>query len=379
MSETETLIIGAGPAGLATAACLSTRGLPFKLVEQTHEVGSSWRRHYEPLHLHTARQHSALPFLPFPRGTPRYPSRQQVVDYLERYARHFRIEPFFGCRVSRLERANGGWIADTARGRLRMRRIVVATGVNAVACLPSWPGQECFRGEVIHSSTYRNGEPFRHRRVLVAGFGNSAGEIAVDLHSHGAEVALAVRNAVNIVPRDILGVPILSLSIALSRLPPKVADALAAPIVRLAIGDIARLGLRKSIHGPLTDVASRGRVPLLDHGTLRLIRSGHLRIVGEVARLSERSVHFRDGSSFEVDAIVAATGFRSELEQLLHPDEVPGGGVGAARRPGSTAMRGLYLCGFAIAATGMLREIGIEARRIADHIAAQPAAAPKLV
>jgi indole-3-pyruvate monooxygenase len=368
VSETETLIIGAGPAGLASAACLRTQGLPFTLVERSDAVGSSWRRHYERLHLHTARQHSALPFLPFPRGTPRYPSRQQVIEYLELYMRHFRIDPLFGCRVSKVKRGTDDWVVVTDTQRFRARRVIVATGTNAAPYAPSWPGRERFRGDLIHSSDYRNGEPFRHQRVLVVGFGNSAGEIAVDLHSHGARVALAVRDSVNVVPRDILGLPILSVSIALSYLPPRVGDALAAPLVRLTVGDIERLGLRKSTRGPLTEIASRGRVPLLDHGTLRLIRAGHIEIVGEVSELGETSAHFRDGSSREVDAIVAATGFRSELEHLLEPTELPKP-VSKARHPGSAAERGLYFCGFAVSPTGMLRDIGIEARRIAHHIA----------
>jgi cation diffusion facilitator CzcD-associated flavoprotein CzcO len=368
VSETETLIIGAGPGGLACAACLRTLGLPFTLVEQSDVIGSRWRRHYERLNLHTARQHSALPFLPFPPDTPRYPTREQVIRYLDLYARHFRIAPLFGCRVSVLKRRNDAWVADTGTSQFRSSRVIVATGINAIPYLPSWPGHERFRGEIIHSSEYRTGEPFRRRRVLVVGFGNSAGEIAVDLHSHGARVALAVRNAVNVVPRDILGLPILSVSIALSRLPPRLADALAAPLVRLTIGDIARLGLRKSVQGPLTEIATRGRLPLLDHGTLRLIRAGRIEILGEVTALDETSAWLRDGSSREFDAIVAATGFRSELEQLLEPTEAPTH-VSKARYPGSQAQRGLYFCGFSVSATGMLRDINIEARRIAQHIA----------
>jgi indole-3-pyruvate monooxygenase len=209
------------------------RGLPFTLVEQADALASSWRRHYERLHLHTARQHSALPFLPFPHDTPRYPSREQVINYLELYARHFQIDPLFGCRVSKLTRGGDGWFADAGARSFQARRVVMATGTNAVPHVPAWPGRERFRGGLVHSRDYRNGERFHQRRVLVVGFGNSAGDIAVDLHSHGARFALAIRSAVNVVPRDILGLPLLSVSIALSRLPPRVADALASPLIRL--------------------------------------------------------------------------------------------------------------------------------------------------
>src|SRR5689334_1023063 len=95
-NQTETLVIGAGPAGLAAAACLTKRGAPCVIVEQSMAVGSSWRGHYERLHLHTDRMHSALPFLKFPSGTGFYPSRQEVITYLERYAQHFRLAPCLG-------------------------------------------------------------------------------------------------------------------------------------------------------------------------------------------------------------------------------------------------------------------------------------------
>jgi len=374
VSRTETLIIGGGPAGLASAACLRMRGLPFTLVEQADVVGSSWHRAYDRLHLHTPRRNSTLPFLPFPPGTPRYPSRKDVIDYLNTYMRHFRIEPLLGYRVSEIRRDTDGWVAQSATDRIHARRIIVATGVNAVPQLPSWPGRERFRGEIIHSSDYRNGEPFSGRRVLVVGFGNSAGEIAVDLHSHGAGVALAVRGPVNVVPRDILGLPIVSVATALSPLPPWLGDAVSRPLVRLVIGDIGRLGLRESARGPLTEIAAHGRIPLLDHGTLRLIRAGKVEVLGEVTGLDETRVHFRDGSSHEVDAIVAATGFRSGLEQLLEPAERPGPRGNAPDN--AAAGRSLYFCGFAVTATGMFREIGIEARRIANQIAHDVQAEP---
>jgi indole-3-pyruvate monooxygenase len=367
VSRTETLIIGAGPAGLASAACLRMRGLPFALVEQARVIGSSWHRAYDRLHLHTPRRNSALPFLPFPRGTPRYPSRKDVIDYLEAYTRYFQIEPQLGFRVSAIRRDTDGWVAESGADRIHARRIIVATGINATPQLPSWPGRERFRGEIIHSSDYRNGQPFSGRRVLVVGFGNSAGEIAVDLHAHGAGVALAVRGPVNVVPRDILGLPIVSVATALSALPPRLGDAVSRPLVRLMIGDIGRLGLRESARGPLADIAARGRIPLLDHGTLRLIRGGRIEVLGEVIGLGETRAHLRDGSSREVDAIVAATGFHSGLEQLLEPAELPGA-TGSCRDPGAPG-RSLYFCGFAVTATGMFREIGIEARRIANQIA----------
>jgi indole-3-pyruvate monooxygenase len=352
--QLETLLIGAGPAGLAVAACLRKRGAPFVMVEQATAVGSSWRGHYDRVHLHTDRIHSALPFLGFPPGTPRYPSREQVIGYLERYARHFQLIPRFEERVDSVRFRDDQWVTTTTAGVYRSRRVVVATGYNAIPCMPRWDGQERFSGRILHSSEYRNGEQFRGQDALVIGFGNSGGEIAIDLHDHGARVAMAVRGPVNIVPRDIFGLPILAIALALNPLPARLADALAAPLLRITMGDITKLGFRKLAVGPITQIRTSSRIPLVDVGTVKLVREGHIEILGAVRTMSVNGVTFDDGSSRHFDAIVVATGFRPGFGRFLEP-----------RASGT----GLYFCGFSVTPTGMFREIGIEARRIADHIA----------
>jgi cation diffusion facilitator CzcD-associated flavoprotein CzcO len=365
--QTDSLVIGAGPAGLAAAACLRQCGVPFAVVEQGAALGASWRRHYDRLHLHTDKGHSALPYLDFPKGTPRYPSRDQVVDYLERYALHFGIAPDFAQRVDSVRYRNGEWITTTSGGVYRSKRVVVATGCNAVPHVPQWPGQEHFRGRILHSSEYRNAAAFRDQDVLVVGLGNSGGEIAVDLCEQGARAALAVRGALNVIPREILGVPVLSISIALGRLPARVADMLAAPLIRLTVGDIAKLGLRKLPVGPITQIETTSKVPLIDIGTLELVRAGRIALCGDVRSVgAEGHVCFCDGRSLRFDAIVLATGFRAGLERFLELET----GLAQPPRIKAAGVNGLYFCGFRISATGMLRDIGIEARWIAKDIAA---------
>src|SRR6185437_16650141 len=150
---------------------------------------------------------------------PRYPSRDQMIGYLIEYARRFGIAPRLGEEVLSLQARAGEWLAETRTGPYRSQNVVVATGFNAVPWTPAWRGQERFKGPILHSLEYRHGEPFRGQRVLVVGFGNSAGEIAIDLHEHGAHPAMAVRGPVNIIPRDILGIPISSLSLLLAESP----------------------------------------------------------------------------------------------------------------------------------------------------------------
>jgi indole-3-pyruvate monooxygenase len=366
--QPETLIIGAGPAGLAVAACLKKRGASFVILERAAEVGSSWRRHYDRLHLHTVKNQSALPYLNFPTQTPRYPSRDETISYLERYANHFGLIPEFGEEVDRVTASDQGWITTTKDRAYRSKQVIVATGYNAIPHVPTWPGQQGFRGCIVHSSEYRNGTPFCGQSVLVIGFGNSGGEIAMDLHEHGAQVTMSVRGTVNVVPREILHLSIVSVSIALSRLPARVADALAAPLLRLTIGDLSKLGFRQAASGPITQIKTRSRVPLIDIGTVGLIRAGQIEIRSGVRSMSETHVTFEDGSLSRFDAIVLATGFRPGVERFLQPPNnvfVEGRALGKIRVMGTG---GLYFCGFSVSPTGMLRDIAMEARWIAEHI-----------
>jgi indole-3-pyruvate monooxygenase len=371
MTATDTIIIGAGPAGLAVGAVLRRANVPFVMLERAGRVGESWHRHYQRLHLHTPKSHSALPFRSYPRAYPRYPSRQQVVEYLDDYARAFALEPEFGRDVQRCVRgADGVWDVTTNAGRYRARRVVVATGYNRVPNVPHSPGQDTFPGWIIHSRDYTNGEAFRGKRVLVVGFGNSGAEIALDLVEHGAYCAVAVRGRVNVIPRELLGVPVTVISLALRSLPPRVADAMSRLTRRLAIGDLATAGLAQSDVGPLVQIAERHRIPVIDVGTLDRIRRGDIDVRKGVESFDGDEVCFADGTRERFDAVVLATGFTTGLPAMLADHASVLGTDGRPLESGrETQVAGLYFCGYHVSATGMLRQIGIEALAIGRDIA----------
>jgi indole-3-pyruvate monooxygenase len=209
--------------------------------------------------------------------------------------------------------------------------------------------------------------------VLVVGFGNSGAEIAVDLAEHGARPALSARGPVNVLPREILGLPVLTWALLLARLPLRVADALAAPLIRLALGDLRRLGLTRPAEGPLAQIRARGRIPVIDAGTLALVRSGRIQLRPGVERFHASGVRFQGGAEEAFDAVVLATGYRHGLAPLL---EGAGVALPADGRPppsGAEVAPGLYLCGFFLSPTGILREIALEARRIAAEVGARAA------
>src|SRR5580704_12532288 len=364
----DAVIIGAGPAGLACAATMGVAGLNVTVLEKGASVGTSWRRHYDRLHLHTDRKHSSLPGMAMPRSFPLYPSRGQVVGYLESYAAHFGIRPVFNTPVSCVRRDGAQWRADTAQGPISAPVMVVATGIADAPHRPAWPGLETWPGSVIHSSQYRNPTPYAAKRVLVVGFGNSGGEIALDLANAGTDVALAVRSAVQVLPRDLLGFPIVSWAILYSRLPARLVDAINAPILRLAVGSVESLGMRRAAKGPLQMIEEDGRVPLIDIGTLARIRDGSIRVYGGIDRFTPDGIVFADGASEKFDAVILATGFRPDLRRLLPDMDHVFNAEGMPLKTGEASAPGLYFCGQTLTPTGQLREAGLEAQRIADAV-----------
>jgi indole-3-pyruvate monooxygenase len=369
-----TVVIGASAAGLAVARCLQERGLGALVLEQKPQVGEAWRRHYDRLHLHTPRDGSALPYRAMPSSFPTYPSRLQVIDYLEHYAAGLKTPPLFNQAVKAVRQEHGVWVTVTDDRVFASNNVVIATGCARKPVVPSWPGQERYTGRLIHSADYRNGYGFANHRVLVVGFGNSAAEIAVDLAENGAHPTLSVRGAVNVIPRDVLGIPVQSLGLMQRLFPPRVADMINAPVVRLAIGDITRHGLRKLPYGPATQVRERGQIPVIDAGTMKLIRKGVIAVRPGIAAFTDTGVVFVDGVREAFDTMILGTGYRPAVDEFLKGADAAVDSHGMPTvSGGATALPGLYFCGFKVTLGGTLKQIGIEARAIASLIDAETA------
>ncbi|WP_121062958.1 flavin-containing monooxygenase [Chachezhania antarctica] len=364
-----TIVIGAGPAGLAVAACLKQDGADVAVLERETCVGSSWHRHYDRLHLHSPKWLSYLPGRPMPKDWPRYPSRGQVVEYLEDYAQANGLALLFGVEVTGVAEDGAGWSVTHSGGVERGDVVVFATGLSQRPFLPEWPGQDGFPGPVIHSSEYRNPAPFKGKRMLVVGFGNSGGEIALDLAEAGMPVDIAVRSPVNLLPKELFGRPIQSMGVLQKIFPPRVADAITAPVLRWALGDYTAYGLRRPAKGPVTQIREDGRVPLIDIGTLGAIKAGRITVRPGLEAFEGSIVRFVDGTTGTYDAIVLATGYRVDLRPML----------GQARdvlddrgRPkvcgGPSARKGLYFCAYAASTMGQLGQIRMEAPAIAEDV-----------
>lgn len=363
------MIAGAGPAGLATAGALKQRGLAALVLEAGPSVGTAWRAHYDRLHLHTVKQQSHLPGMPFDKALPRYVSRDAFVAYLEGYAARFEIAPRTGEAVRRVAAGPEGLVVETARGMHRARAVVMATGFCRRPNPERLPGQEHFRGSLLHSSAYRNAEPFMGQRVLVVGAGNTGAEIALDLAERGARPTLSVRAPINVVPRQLLGVPLQLTSIRIRHAPLRVADGIGRLASWLAFGNLTRFGFPRPPLGPISAIKKRRRIPLIDVGTIAAVKRGQIAVKPGVARLTETGAVFADETADAFDAVILATGFRAGLEGLvdvpgaLDQDGMPRDWRGGGARPD------LFFVGYEVVPTGHLREIARRAEAVAAEIA----------
>lgn len=371
-SETNTLIVGASVAGLASAASLQKQHVEYMIIEKHDQTATPWRNHYHRLHLHTSKRFSHLPYKKFSRTIPRYPSRQQVVDYLDDYQREFKINPIFSTGAIAIKKEGNHWLTKTNNGSFRSKYLVMATGAYSKPRPIDFKGITTFPGKVLHSCDYKTGSKFKGQNVLVVGFGNSACEIAIDLYEQRAIPTMSVRSPVNVVPRDVFGISVLELSFLLSPLPPRIADAISAPLMKWIIGDLTKLGLKRMSYGPLEEIRRDGNPPVLDIGAIQHIRQGHIKVCSDIHHIEGNTIHFKAGEKHTFDAIVAGIGYYRDYAEILdvHGSRFEDAQVQAARQR-YFGKDGLYFCGYWISPTGQFRSIASDARRIAKHIARQ--------
>jgi cation diffusion facilitator CzcD-associated flavoprotein CzcO len=298
-------VVGAGPAGLAVAYELARRGQEYQLLER-HSVGHAWGQHYDRLRLHTLKQVSGLPGLPMPEGYPSFPSREQFLAYLRGYAAHFALRVEEGVDLRRADVDGRRWRLETSRGQRSASVLVMATGIWSAPVRPPIPGDERFGGPLLHSRDYRNPRPFRGQRVLVAGAGNSAAEIALDLADHGVEVALAVRRGVAFGPRPRSAVAMRLAAWVLRRAPRPLGEQL----VRRR--NFRHLGLPPPPGSPL------GHYPVVGYELPEAVAAGRVVVYGAVGRLEAGTAHFTDGRAAPFDSIILATGYRPALGPVAH-------------------------------------------------------------
>lgn len=365
----EAIVIGAGTAGLAAAATLRGAGVDVIMLERTDRVGASWRTRYDGLRLNTTGWMSTQPGLRASRRRyGEFPSRDAWVQYLEDYAAHHRIDVRFDTQVRRLESVNGEWRVQSDREDQQAHFVVIATGFDHDPNLPDWPGRDGFTGELIHSSAYRNPDPYRGRDVLVIGPGTTGSEVAAYLAKGGAgRVRVACRTPPNLITRKILGASINISGIALNHLPVRVGDQLSWLSQRIVFGNLDRYGLPRSPDGLATTMRHRQQAPAYAEAFVPLLKAGQIEIVAAVEGFDGPNVLLADGTRIEPEAVIAATGYRRGLEPLVgHLGVLGEDGIplvsGGKQHPSAP---GLFFTGYRPDLSGHLRPMRHEARAIA--------------
>jgi putative flavoprotein involved in K+ transport len=376
----DVVVVGAGPSGLAVARELEHRHqISTLVIERAAAPAVSWRNRYDTFRLNTNGFLSHLPGQRIPLTAGRWPTREDMVHYFDRYVRLQNITLALRCEVNRISRAEGGWLLDTSSGEIRTTAIVLATGRYHTPIVPPWPGLSHFIGELVHSADFHNAWPFQGRDVLVVGAGNSAADIAVQLANNGArKIWLAVRTPPHLVRRAIGPFPsdvFLELS---ARVPADMIDPLIARLNRLLFGDLSVYGFHQPPLGLKATVEQTGRIPTLADELVETVRAGGIEVVSAVVAVESDRVLLADGTAVTPQVVIAATGFSTDLDRLvghlgvLDDHGNPRGGFA------SHLGDGLFAIGYGIPPNGPLRAIRLHAtplaRQIADYLATASAA-----
>jgi cation diffusion facilitator CzcD-associated flavoprotein CzcO len=356
------IVVGAGPAGLAASRELALRGVEH-LVLEAASIGSSWAGYYRNLVLHTGKHLSHLPGRRLPRDTPLFPPRERFLGYLRDYAEHFDLPVREGVRVLSARPDGGRWRIETSAGPFRAGALIVATGIAARPHRPALAGEEVFGGEILHSSAYSEPQPYRGRRVLVVGVGNSGGEIAGELAAAGVDTAVSVRSGAHLMPLRILGLPSQYWGALFGVFPRPVSEGIArglAALRRLASGPPPL---------PIPDRPLLARPPLIGDSLPAAIRSGRVRLRGAVARLLPGAVRFTDGTEEGFDVVILATGYRPAVDFLDGVVTVDAEGFPLRAGVRSAERDGLFFVGHRYDPSGALAAIRGDAPRAAREVA----------
>lgn len=317
--QLRTCIIGAGSSGIAAAKALFERGLPFDCFDKSDRVGGNWvfgnkngmSSAYRSLHINTSRDRMAYSDFPMPKDYPDFPHHSLIARYFEAYVDHFGFRGAirFNTTVLRVaQSASGGFTVTTvdedgARTTREYGAVLVANGHHWDPRWPEPPFPGVFDGQVLHAHHYVDNQPFRDKRVVVVGMGNSAMDIAVECSQVASRVFLSARRGAYIVPKYVFGRPLDSF-LTSPHWPLWLKELIGNLIYRVSVGDLRRYGLPQPEHRPLS------AHPTISSDIFLRLGSGDVLPRPNIKRLAGSSVEFADGSVEPVDVIIYCTGYK---------------------------------------------------------------------
>lgn len=377
MNDHGVVVVGAGHAGLCVVSALRARGRTAHVIDGAARLGDTWRARYDGLRLNTSRAVSTIPGTVLDPGVGDWPTRDEWATHVESAAEQLGVQRQ-RARVRSIRRGAVGWAIElvddadadamtTAVTTITADVVVVATGRHRVPAIPPWPGADDTGVEVLHAAGYRDPTPFTGRRVLVVGAGNSGTEIAHLLCAAGVDVALSMRTRPVWARREFLGTDLSSVARTARRLPSWMVDVSGRLMQPLLFGRMRRYGL-----GPPQRRLSRveeASGATLDSGFVDDVKSRRIELVAALERLDRNGAILADGSRRKVDVVIAATGYRPDLGELLPAELVVDDGWPAVRDAPFEQAPGLYTAGLNPATlTAFHPDFITEGAQIADAI-----------
>ncbi len=349
------IVVGGGQSGLAAACALHELGMPAIILEASARPAGSWPRYYDSLHLFSPAEYSSMPGMPFPGAPDRYPGRDEVADYLERYAARLDVEIRTSTRVATIRQDGRQFIVVTECGQaLRASGIVAASGSFSNPYRPAFPGDQGFTGELSHVADYRNPAPYTGQRVIVVGAGDSAAQVANEL-APVAAVTLASRHAMRFIPQRLgdKDIHYWLRETGFDTLPPEW-------LSKITGGSVVTdsVGFQQTLADDRAD-----RRPMF-------------------TELDGNKVIWSDGQRETVDAIILATGYRPSLNYLHELGALDSEGTPVHVRGISSTHAGLVYLGLEFQrsfASNTLRGVSHDARAVIAPLAAWIRDAPAQV
>jgi indole-3-pyruvate monooxygenase len=354
-AELDVVIIGAGFCGITVAASLKKFGIEnFVIIEKGETVATIWKNAYE--RLVTQNPYFTLPFFAGKQKYSTFKTKDEIVNYLTEYAHKFQVYSHisFAEEVQNINKINNQidnyWQIQTNKDILKSKILVICTGLTNEPIIPSFLGQQDFAGDIIHSSIYKNGIPYKNKKTLVIGSGNSSAEIALDLYEHrAASVDMLIRGKRWVFPlyprlrtlqywlwrsrsyfkhlfnQNTIDSRIEAMERAIDFSP----DELQADIKetdkfiqRFAL-DLSAYYIYPEDKGAMDMEVNYGRVAWVDRGTVKQIKQGNIQVISSgIQQLTKNGVIFTNGKSQDYDAIILGTGFRPGINKILRQPEL---------------------------------------------------------
>jgi len=314
-------IIGAGPSGLPAIKNISEAGISVIAYDYNGDVGGNWIYNekvshssvFETTHIISSKTLSQYEDFPYGPEISDYPSHEELRNYFQSYAKHFNLYPHiqFNTLVKSCVRlASNDWEVTTIKDENEHVEIftdlVVCNGHHWEPKYPVYPGK--FTGDFLHSHQYKKAAPFRDKKVLVIGGGNSACDVAVETSRVSSKTSISWRRGYRIIPKFLMGKPTDVFAIKMNFLPIFLRNLLAGFIAHINNGSNKIYGL------PEPDHKFGATHPTINSELLYKIRHGKIKPKLEIERFDGKKVFFKDKSYEEFDVIIACTGF-----VLAHP------------------------------------------------------------